>query len=145
MIRKCQVADSAAIQKINQIELGYDYPVEKTAANIKRLLNDPKHHYLWVFEDEDSKKVEGYLHAEIFEETYFDPMFNVLALAVDSSVQKKGIGSQLMQALEKQARALGMKEIRLNSGESRTGAHQFYEKLGYTSNKMQKRFGKKLN
>ena len=145
MIRKCQVADSAAIQKINQIELGYDYPVEKTAANIKRLLNDPKHHYLWVFEDEDSKKVEGYLHAEIFEETYFDPMFNVLALAVDSSVQKKGIGSQLMQALEKQARDLGMKEIRLNSGESRTGAHQFYEKLGYTSNKMQKRFGKKLN
>ena len=144
MIRKCQVADSPAIQKINQVELGYDYSVKKTAANIKRLLNDPAHHYLWVFEDEDTKKVEGYLHAEIFEETYFDPMFNVLALAVDSSVQKKGIGSQLMHTLEKQAQALGMKEIRLNFGESRTGAHQFYEKLGYTSNKMQKRFGKKL-
>ena len=144
MIRKCQVTDSPAIQKINQIELGYDYPVEKTAANIKRLLNDPKHHYLWVFENEVTKKVEGYLHAEIFEETYFVPMFNVLALAVDSSVQKKGIGSQLMHTLEKQARALGMKEIRLNSGESRTGAHQFYEKLGYTSNKMQKRFGKTI-
>ena len=144
MIRKCEVADSPAIQKINQIELGYDYPVEKTAANIKRLLNDPKHHYLWVFEDDNTKKVEGYLHAEVFEETYFDRMFNVLALAVDSSAQKKGIGSQLMQTLEKQAKNLGMKEIRLNSGESRLGAHKFYEKLGYTSNKMQKRFGKTL-
>ena len=85
------------------------------------------------------------MHAEVFEETYFDRMFNVLALAVDSSAQKKGIGSQLMQTLEKQAKNLGMKEIRLNSGESRLGAHKFYEKLGYTSNKMQKRFGKKLN
>lgn len=144
MIRKCQVADSAAIQKINKTELGYDYSVEKTTINIKRLLNDPKHHYLWVFEDENTKKVEGYLHAEIFEETYFDPMFNVLALAVDSSVQKKGIGSQLMHTLEKQAKDLGMNEVRLNSGEFRLGAHKFYEKLGYTSNKMQKRFGKTL-
>ncbi|MEB3365621.1 GNAT family N-acetyltransferase [Lactobacillus sp. R2/2] len=67
------------------------------------------------------------MHAEVFEETYFDPMFNVLALAVDSSVQKKGIGSQLMHTLEKQAKNLGMKEIRLNSGESRLGAHKFYE------------------
>jgi len=144
MIRKCQVADSAAIQKINKTELGYDYSVEKTTINIKRLLNDPKHHYLWVFEDENTKKVEGYLHAEIFEETYFDPMFNVLALAVDSSAQKKGIGSQLMHTLEKQTKALGMNEVRLNSGESRLGAHKFYEKLGYTSNKMQKRFGKTI-
>ena len=59
MIRKCQVADSPTIQKINQIELGYDYPVEKTAANIKKLLNDPKHHYLWVFEDDNTKKLKG--------------------------------------------------------------------------------------
>ena len=84
-------------------------------------------------------------HAELYENTYFAPMFNILALAVDSSFQGKGISRQLMQTIEKTAQSLGIKEIRLNSSTSRANAHQFYENIGYTSYKIQKRFGKKLD
>ncbi|HEY0221764.1 MAG TPA: GNAT family N-acetyltransferase [Lactovum miscens] len=144
MIRNAVITDSSAIQQLNKYQLGYDYPSTKTAKNLKRLLSDSQHHYIFVFEDDITKKVNGYVHAEIYEETYFDQMFNILALAVNTSFQKKEIGKQLMLKLEEKARELCISEIRLNSGESRLGAHQFYENLGYITNKKQKRFSKKL-
>lgn len=98
---------------------------------------------LLVFEDEN-ETVLGYVHAEIFSESYFDPMLNVLALAVSGSAQGQGIGHALMLELETRAKQLGLTEIRLNSGEERTAAHQFYEKLGYHCLKLQKRFVKKV-
>ncbi|MCC7667702.1 GNAT family N-acetyltransferase [Liquorilactobacillus satsumensis] len=85
------------------------------------------------------------IHAELYEETYFDPMFNILALAVDATSQNKGIGKQLMLKVEKIAKNCGVSSIRLNSGESRLGAHEFYKKLGYVNNKSQKRFEKTLD
>ncbi|RHW52468.1 GNAT family N-acetyltransferase [Lactobacillus bombicola] len=144
MIRNAKVSDADAIQKLNQAELGYDYAIEKTAANLKKLLSDSRHHLLLVFEDNATKKVVAYLHAELYEEIYFDPMYNILALAVSHSYQQQGIGTKLMGELEKRAISHGINEIRLNSGEQRIKAHQFYEKLGYITNKKQKRFGKKL-
>lgn len=145
MIRLAKETDASAIQKINCEQLGYDYPVQKTAENLKRLLADNAHHLILIYEDDASKNVVGYVHVELYEETYFAPMFNIMALAVDGSVQHKGIGTKLMAEVEKIARKAGIKEIRLNSGEKRLAAHKFYENLGYTSNKMQKRFGKHLD
>lgn len=144
MIRSAQESDAEQIQKINQEQLGYDYPVTKTAANLKRLLADQEHHLILVYIDDTSKKVIGYIHVELFEELYFAPMYNILALAVSQQAQHQGIGSKLMTAVERIAQKAGITEIRLSSGEERSGAHKFYELLGYTFLKKQKRFGKKL-
>lgn len=51
--------------------------------------------------DDKSQDIKGYIHVELYETTYLAPMFNIIALAVDSSFQKKGIGRQLMQTIEK--------------------------------------------
>ncbi|MCT6822226.1 MAG: GNAT family N-acetyltransferase, partial [Lactobacillus apis] len=131
MIRNAQVTDSSAIQEINRTQLGYDCSLEQTTKNLQRILKDANHHYLLVYEDDVSHQVEGYLHAEIFEETYFEPLLDVLALAVAGSTQGKGIGTQLMSRLEELAQELDINEIRLSSGEERVAAHKFYEKLGY--------------
>lgn len=144
MIRNAQVTDSSAIQEINRTQLGYDCSLEQTTKNLQRILKDANHHYLLVYEDDVSHQVEGYLHAEIFEETYFEPLLDVLALAVAGSTQGKGIGTKLMSRLEELAQELGINEIRLSSGEERIPAHKFYEKLGYQCLKKQKRFVKKL-
>ena len=77
MIRNAQVTDSSAIQEINRTQLGYDCSLEQTTKNLQHILKDTNHHYLLVYEDEVSHQVEGYLHAEIFEETYFEPLFDV--------------------------------------------------------------------
>lgn len=68
-------------------------------------------------------------------------MFNIMALAVD---QGQGIGTQLMLAIEAEAKKLGISTIRLNSNTKRTGAHQFYRKIGYSYDKTQKRFSKQV-
>ncbi|BDR60081.1 GNAT family N-acetyltransferase [Lactobacillus xylocopicola] len=144
MIRKARVSDAAAICQLNQTQLGYDYPLAQTTSNLERLLADDQHQLLLVYEDDATAQVAGYVHAELYEETYFEPMLNVLALAVASQRQQQGIGSQLMQAVEERARRAGLNEVRLNSGAERTVAHHFYEQRGYHCSKQQKRFGKKL-
>lgn len=144
MIRAAKLSDSTAIQKINREQLHYDYPLDKTTHNLQKILENSPRFYLLVFEDDRTQQVLGYIQAELYLETYEEVMFNVLALAVASSAQKRGIGKQLMAKIETIAKEQGISQIRLNSGEERLGAHQFYEKLGYLSNKKQKRFYKKL-
>ena len=50
----------------------------------------------------------------------------ILGLAVDAGVRRA-----LMEHVENAARAAGIKHIMLTSGFARTGAHAFYERLGY--------------
>ena len=45
-----------------------------------------------------------------------------------------------MEALEEEAKRRKLVGIRLNSSEKRMNAHQFYENIGYISDKKQKRF-----
>ena len=49
-----------------------------------------------------------------------------------------------MHALEAQAISKGVKHIRLNSASHRTGAHAFYQSIGYDCYKTQKAFSKNL-
>ena len=89
IIRNCQITDSPAIQRLNKKELGYNYPLDQTTKNLANILNDPQHHWLLVFVDDKSQDIKGYIHAELYATTYLAPLFNILALAVDSSFQKK--------------------------------------------------------
>ena len=63
-----------------------------------------------------------------------------MALAVQPDHQGQGIGKSLLEGLEIEAKRRGYGFIRLNSADHRLGAHAFYEKVGYTCDKMQKRF-----
>ena len=55
-------------------------------------------------------------------------------------MQGKGTGKALLGGLEQEATKRGYNFIRLNSADHRLGAHAFYEKVGYTCDKTQKRF-----
>ena len=91
-------------------------------------------------EDSSNHKLLGYVHAEVYESLYSQPGFNILALAVQPDHQGQGIGKSLLEGLEKEAKRRGYGFIRLNSADHRLAAHAFYEKVGYTCDKMQKRF-----
>lgn len=52
-------------------------------------------------------------------------------LAVLPEFQRRGIGKMLMERVEKLADERGASRIGLASGFQRTGAHEFYERLGY--------------
>ena len=139
MLRALKATDVASIHEINKDALGYDFSPEETASQLAKLSQDP-HHFLLGFEDSISHNLLGYVHAEVYESLYSKPGFNILALAVLPQIQSKGIGKTLLEGLEQEAEKRGYKFIRLNSADHRTGAHAFYERVGYTCDKMQKRF-----
>ena len=143
MLRALKATDVASIHEINKEALGYSFNLEDTASQLANLSQD-SHHYLLGFEDSSSHDLLGYVHAEVYESLYSKPGFNILALAVLPQLQGKGIGKTLLEGLEQEAEKRGYKFIRLNSADHRIGAHAFYEKVGYTCDKMQKRFIKLL-
>ena len=139
MLRDLKVTDVASICEINKEALGYTFSPDETASQLARLSQD-SHHFLLGYEDDASHELLGYVHAEVYESLYSKPGFNILALAVLPQTQGKGIGKTLLQGLEQEAEKRGYNFIRLNSADHRTGAHAFYERVGYTCDKIQKRF-----
>ena len=139
MIRNIRLADAKDIRDISEFSLGYNATEAVTERQIAKLLAD-KQHFIRVYEDETTHSVIGFIHAEAYELLFKAPGFNILALAVGSEHQHKGIGKQLMQAVEAEAVVRNYRFIRLNSGEQRTEAHAFYEHCGYSCTKLQKRF-----
>lgn len=139
MLRDLKITDVDAIYKINKEALGYSFNLEDTASQLAKLSQD-SHHYLLGFEDSSSHDLLGYVHAEVYESLYSKPGFNILALAVLPQMQRQGIGKTLLQGLEQEAKDQEYQFIRLNSADHRLGAHAFYEKVGYTCDKVQKRF-----
>ena len=139
MLRNIQLTDAKAIRDISEFSLGYNAAEAVTERQIAKLLAD-KQHFIRVYEDDTTHNVIGFIHAEAYELLFKAPGFNILALAVGSEHQHKGIGKQLMQAVEAEAAVRNYRFIRLNSGEQRTEAHAFYEHCGYSCTKLQKRF-----
>jgi len=139
MLRALKATDVASIHEINKDTLGYDFSPEETASQLAKLSQDP-HHFLLGFEDDTSHELVGYIHAEVYESLYSKAGFNILALAVLPQSQGRGFGRDLLEGLEQEAEKRGYKFIRLNSADHRLGAHAFYERVGYTCDKVQKRF-----
>ncbi|EGD29374.1 GNAT family acetyltransferase [Streptococcus sanguinis SK72] len=137
MIRKVKLSDAAAIQRLNAECLGYDFDRKATEAQLKRLLENDQHLILVA---EESGQVIGYAHAASYDCLYFPSLLNLLALAVDQDFQGQGHGRALMQALREEGKAAGYTGIRINSGISRSSAHEFYHSLGCSEKADQKRF-----
>ena len=143
MLRDLKAADVEAVCVINKEALGYTFRPEETASQLAKLSKD-SHHFLLGYEDDTSHELVGYIHAEVYESLYSKAGFNILALAVLPQSQGKGFGRDLLEGLEKETKRRGYEFIRLNSADHRLGAHAFYERVGYTCDKVQKRFIKLL-
>ncbi len=133
-VRSARPEDAAALTKLNREEMGYDYPCEKTAENLSRLLADVRNKILVAVAGEE---VIGYVHLVDYDLLYADHMKNIMGIAVRSDCRRQGVGKALLTAAEEWAESSGADGVRLVSGSTRTGAHAFYRSLGYEGNKMQ--------
>ena len=144
MLRNITILDANEIQKISNFELEYDVDLDIVKKQIEKLTNDNKHNIIIGFENEQTRKIIGFVHAELYESLFMETGLNILGLAVDSNFQGQGIGKKLMSAIEDYALKNNISFIRLNSNVRRVEAHKFYESIGYICDKTQKRLIKKL-
>ena len=140
MFRKINTADTPEVAEICKAALGYDVDVENVKKQIAKLTNDKNQHIIIGYEDENTRKIIGFVHAQVYESFYSDIGLNILGLAVNTDFQGRGIGRKLMNKLEEYAVENSISFIRLNSALKREEAHKFYEHIGYTCDKVQKRF-----
>lgn len=145
MIRTVQVKDAVQIRDLCHQALGYNSTLEKVAAQIEKFNLPDSDHFCFVYEEDQTGNILGYVEAEVYESLYSDSGLNVLGLAVFPTAQGRGIGRQLMERVEDLAKSKHYALIRLNSGSHRKEAHIFYEHIGYEGNKTQKRFLKIMN
>lgn len=141
IIRECKISDCRAICRLNRCRLGYDFPPEETMKKLKKRLADPSQK---IFAAEAGGRVAGYIHARDYDVLYAPHMKNILGIAVAREYHRQGIGRALLTAVEDWAANTGAAGVRLVSGERRSGAHLFYTRCGYASDKMQINFKKML-
>lgn len=98
-----------------------------------------------IFVYEENNVVVGYIHGSPYELLFSDSLVNVLGFVVKEKYRNQGIGSMLIERLEKWGRNNGFSGIKLLSHPSRISAHRFYERRGYAFTKDQKKFIKKFN
>ena len=140
IIREATLEDAFAICNISCADLGYDCSCEFVSTRISNLDKGREK----VFVAEVNGIVAGYVHAEKYQTLYFEPMINILGLAVSAEFRRRGIGRMLLKHAERWANEEGIYKIRLNSGGSRKEAHSFYRAMGYSNEKEQIRFIKDI-
>ena len=136
-IRNVIPEDYLQIHIINELAFQKYYPAEKTKIKIENILSKPTD-IIFVAEIDDT--VVGYVHVADYELTYYDSMKNIVSIAVNPMFQGKGIGKALLLKAEEWAVNDGACGIRLVSGETRKGAHEFYKKMNYIQNSKQFNF-----
>jgi GNAT superfamily N-acetyltransferase len=122
-------------------ELGYSVTSALVRKQIRRIQEQTRDR---VFIAKIGEHAAGFIHLSPYELLFDDPLMNVMGLVVLEEYRRRGIASALMEHAEGYAKENGFSGIRLNSGSGRTGAHAFYESLGYVSRKTHRHFIKRF-
>ena len=123
------VSDAKHIYELCRISLGYDFTEEQVESNVRRLMGSPEN-LLMVAVDEDDECV-GFIHASNHDPVYAPPMKDIMALAIYDDYRHKGIGKQLVAAVEEWAVSTGAHGLRVNSGIEQKSAVVFYKSCGF--------------
>lgn len=139
IIREAVLADAEEICTVNRDSLGYDFPLESVRERLSCILNSPRYKVLVA---EHNGKVIGCIQGADHDGLYFEPMKDVVGLAVLDEAKGLGAGRKLLEAVEQWAKNCGCAGVRLESGMERLPAHAFYEHCGYARGKDHKRYTK---
>jgi N-acetylglutamate synthase-like GNAT family acetyltransferase len=131
-IRHAEPRDAAAIEALYRELVPGRPDIRVDPARIAEIAADP-HNQLLVVD------VDGQVSGTAFLTVCLDPMFGfqsygvVENVVVADSQQGRGLGRMLMTAIEEQARRANCTMLMLLSSASRTGAHQFFMRIGFDS------------
>lgn len=128
-IREVEEKDYPALLSLWNNELGNrNVTAENIAPHYDRVKNDDRYKtYVALLEDE----MVGFISSAQSYAVGFDGSYmQIIAMAVKTDNQGKGIGTKLIQSMENYAGEKGCYSMGVCSGFKRTDAHAFYERNG---------------
>ena len=123
MIRTAHVSEAAEIASISRQQVEYGLNWRWTPARVKRSINDKE---TIVLIASKAGVTQGFAIMKFAEETA-----HLLLLAVQPKKRRGGIGTSMLNWLEKSCVTAGIQRVRLEVRASNHVARHFYEKLGY--------------
>ncbi len=140
-IRKAVLGDAGQIGRL-AAELGYPATNQDIASRLEALLRLPSH-FVAVAEDESA--LVGWVAVEERLLLVSGKKAELMGLIVAPAARRHGIGKMLVQAAECWALEQGFDAIMVRSNVARPESHSFYEDIGYTRNKTQHAYFKRLS
>lgn len=129
IVRKSVEADLEAILILLD-QLGYPATPGEMKDRLQIIINEGlAHDQLLVAEN--SSQVVGLVHFQVRYTLMNDPYGEIVSFVIREDMRGQGIGTLLLNAVEKWALHLGLNQIILYSNALRKKAHQFYGKNGY--------------
>lgn len=138
VVRPLEHSDAAAVAALAG-ELGYEIAAATAADQISRLGEDSAAFIALV-----AGEPAGLVHVDRTDLLQATPFAELGGLVVTATLRGTGVGRVLMTAAEKWAVEHGLHEVRLRSRVAREGAHRFYERLGYETEKTSFTFRRQL-
>ncbi|NMB55160.1 MAG: GNAT family N-acetyltransferase [Leptolinea sp.] len=142
VVRRANIHDLDRICSLAD-QLGYPNTIEDMHARLTAILASPNQ-VIFVI-DIPGMKTAGYIHARETTSLETGELVEVGGLVVDQLFRRQGLGKILLAAAEEWTMAKGRRLIRLHSNIIRKEAHRFYQDYGYSINKTQHSFIKKLD
>lgn len=130
VIREMHKNDFNSVYRLIQNELGYEtLDAENTYKRLEYMNNHPDYK---TFVSENDDEIIGFIGLKIGLTFEIDGKYlRIMAFAINTKYQNKGIGTQLIEKAEQYARQEKVNVIFLSSGFQREEAHRFYEGKGY--------------
>ena len=130
-IRDGEVKDAPAIAQL-MCELGYETTTSEMQMRLERIAIDER---LRIFVAVCGGKVCGMIGTLTYPSIeHNDFSGRIVALVINSTMRRRGIGRALIATAEKDFAQRGIRRVALNTQLAREHAHKFYESLGYERN-----------
>jgi ribosomal protein S18 acetylase RimI-like enzyme len=130
-IRAAEINDAAALAQL-MCELGYETTKSDMQMRLDRIVTDERYHTFVAVHDGKVCGMIGTVTSLTYEHN--DTSGRILALAILSTMRRRGIGRALIATAENDFAQRGIRCIALNTQLAREDAHKFYESLGYERN-----------
>lgn len=130
-IEKATVSDAAALAPLMAQLAGQPAHEDRIARTLAHITRDPAYHLLVARENgRVLGTMMGIVCYDITEQC--DPFMVVENVVTDAEARGRGVAKALMDEIERIARARRCTVLMLCSGAERTGAHEFYRRLGFS-------------
>jgi GNAT superfamily N-acetyltransferase len=141
-LRTARFEDAEQIARL-ATQLGYPSAVAEIRKRMEHITSESLGRVIVAVDERGT--VIGWTHVFVAHRMESEPFAEIGGLVVDEGHRNRGVGRILLEEAERWTMASGVSILRVRSNMIRRDAHRFYERAGYSCQKTQGVFDKRLS